>query len=261
MTETPWGAEPKSRFTTRVGNYVRYRPGYPAVLLDLLHEAWGLTPETVIADVGSGTGLLSRLFLENGNEVFGIEPNAAMREGGEAYLAQFREFRFHSVTGSAEGTTLPDASVDAVVAGQAFHWFEPVAARAEFQRILRRDGWVALIWNDRMKEASAFSRDYERLLQKFASEYGRVRATYPTRDKMTRFFGPTDFREDCVENGRLVDYEGLRGALLSSSYAPDQGHPQHAAMIEQLARIFDQHHREGRVKVGYQTRMYSGRLG
>ena len=134
MAELSSSDEPKSRFTSRVENYVRYRPRYPDALLELLHQAWGLTPETVIADVGSGTGLLSRLFLENGNEVFGIEPNAAMREAGEEYLAGFP--RFHSLAGAAEATTLADASMDAVVAGQAFHWFEPVAARAEFQRIL-----------------------------------------------------------------------------------------------------------------------------
>lgn len=254
-------AEPKSRFTSRVENYVRYRPGYPGALLEPLRSAWGLSPDTVIADVGSGTGLLSRLFLENGNEVFGVEPNAAMREAGEGYLAEFLKFQFHSVAGSAEATALADASVDAVVAGQAFHWFEPVAARTEFQRILRADGWVALIWNERLTEASAFSREYERLLQKFGTDYDRVRETYPTRDKMTRFFGHADFREDRLENAQVMDYEGLRGRLLSSSYAPDKGHPQHEVMIADLARIFGEHHTEGCVKFEYETRAYSGRLG
>jgi len=253
-------AEPKSRFPSRVGNYVRYRPGYPAALLELLRGAWGLSPDTVIADVGSGTGLLSRLFLENGNEVFGIEPNAAMREAGEAYLAEFPGFQFHSVTGSAEAATLPGPSVDAVVAGQAFHWFEPVAARGEFQRILRRGGWVALIWNERQTESSAFLQEYERLLQKFGTDYGRVRESYPNREKMSRFFLRSDFREDRVENSQVMDGQGLRGRLLSSSYAPDQGHPQHEAMLQELARIFDKNQIEDRVKFEYQTRVYSGRL-
>jgi SAM-dependent methyltransferase len=261
LAEPQSSTEPKSRFTSRVGNYVRYRPGYPAALLKLLGGAWGLSPETVIADVGSGTGLLSRLFLENGNRVFGIEPNAAMRGAGEEFLAGFRGFQFHSLAGSAEATTLPDAGVDAVVAGQAFHWFEPVAARAEFRRILRSDGWVALIWNERLTEASAFSREYEQLLQKFGTDYGRVRETYPNREKMTRFFGHADFREDRLENGQVMDYEGLRGRLLSSSYVPDKGHPQHEAMLEELTRIFDEHRTEGRVKFEYETRVYSGRLG
>ena len=237
---------------------MRYRPSYPGALLKLLHEAWGLTPATVIGDIGSGTGLLSRLFLENGNEVFGIEPNAAMRMAGEEYLAGFAQF--HSLEGAAEATTLADARVDAVVAGQAFHWFDPVAARAEFQRILRRDGWVALISNERLTQPSGFLQDYERLLQKFASEYGRVREMYPNREKIGRFFGHADFRDDRIENGQLLDFDGLRGRLLSSSYAPDKGHPQHEAMLEELARIFDEHQSEGRVKFEYETRVYSGRL-
>ena len=261
MSPWPSSAESKSRFTSRVENYLRYRPGYPGALLELLRRAWGLSPGTVIADAGSGTGLLSRLFLENGNEVFGIEPNAAMREAGERFLEEFQGFPFHSVAGSAEATTLAEASVDAVVAGQAFHWFEPAETRTEFQRILRADGWVALIWNERVTEASAFSREYERLLQKFGTDYGRVRETYPTRDKMARFFGHADFREDRLENAQVMDYEGLRGRLLSSSYAPDKGHPQHQAMIEELARIFGQHHTQGSVKFECQTRAYSGRLG
>jgi len=261
LAEPESSAEPKSRFTSRVGNYVRYRPGYPAALLELLRGPWGLSRETVIADVGSGTGLLSRLFLANGNEVFGIEPNAAMREAGEAYLAEFRGFRFHSVPGSAEATTLPDASVDAVVAGQAFHWFEPVATRAEFRRVLRREGWLALIWNERRLEGSDFLQEYERLLQEFGTDYGRVRETYPTREKMTRFFERADFREDQIENGQLIDFDGLRGRLLSASYAPDKGHPRHEAMLAGLARIFDERQTEGRVKFEYDTRVYSGRLG
>jgi SAM-dependent methyltransferase len=258
LAESPLSADPKSRFTSRVGNYVRYRPSYPGALLKVLHEAWGLTPETVIADIGSGTGLLSRLFLENGNGVFGIEPNAAMREAGEEYLAGFS--RFHSLEGAAEATPLAKASVDAVVAGQAFHWFDPAAARAEFQRILRRGGWVALISNERLTEPSDFLQDYERLLQKFASEYGRVREMYPNREKIGRFFGHADFRADRVDNGQLLDFDGLRGRLLSSSYAPDKGHPLHEAMLEELARIFDEHQTEGRVKFEYETRTYSGRL-
>jgi SAM-dependent methyltransferase len=259
LVEQPSSAEPKSRFTSRVENYVRYRPGYPGALLELLRGAWGLTPQTLIADLGSGTGLLSRLFLENGNEVFGIEPNAAMRKAGAEYLSGFP--RFHSLEGAAEAIPLPEASVDAVVAGQAFHWFEPVAARAEFQRILRCDGWVALIWNERLTKASPFSREYERLLQKFGTDYRRVREMYPTRDKINRFFGHPDFREDQLENAQVMDDEGLRGRLLSSSYAPDQGHPRHPAMIEELARIFGEHQAEGRVKFEYKTRVYSGRLG
>src|ERR1700732_4152215 len=132
-------ADSKQRFSNRVADYVRYRPGYPAEVLTLLRTQCGLKSGHVIADIGSGTGFLSELFLKNGNRVYGIEPNEAMRQAGEEYLASYDGFA--SINGSAEATTLDDASIDFVSAGQAFHWFEPVVARHEFRRILKPEGW------------------------------------------------------------------------------------------------------------------------
>ncbi len=149
----------KERFSNRVEDYVRYRPGYPRAVLDLLREECGFAPESVVADIGSGTGILTQMLLENGNVVYGVEPNAEMRAAGESLLQRYARFR--SVAGSAEATTLPDASVDFVFVGQAFHWFEPKAARAEFERVLKPRGWVAVIWNERKKDATAFLREYE----------------------------------------------------------------------------------------------------
>ena len=146
--------DPTQRFTSRVEHYVRYRPSYPRDLLDLLETRCGLSSASVVADVGSGTGILSELFLENGNRVIGIEPNKEMREAAERRLR--RHPRFTSVAGTAEATTLDDASADFVAAGQAFHWFDPERARTEFSRILKPGGWVVLAWNLRRKEATPF---------------------------------------------------------------------------------------------------------
>src|ERR1700757_2147313 len=120
-------ADAKQRFSNRVADYLRYRPGYPTAARDVLRRECNLQPGHAIADIGSGTGFLSELFLKNGNRVFGVEPNDAMRQAGEEYLAEYDNFT--SITGSAEASTLDDGSVDFVVSGQAFHWFEPVAAR------------------------------------------------------------------------------------------------------------------------------------
>ncbi len=140
-------ADSKNRFSSRVADYLRYRPHYPVGVLELLREHSGLSPAHAIADIGSGTGFLAELFLKNGNVVFGVEPNKEMREAGEEYLAAYP--RFTSINASAEATTLSAASIDFVAAGQAFHWFAPEATRREFVRILRPDGWVAIVWNDR----------------------------------------------------------------------------------------------------------------
>src|SRR5271154_1515768 len=127
--------DPTARFSSRVEKYVRYRPSYPKEVVALLGKQCGLTAESVIADVASGTGIFTRLLLENGNRVFGVEPNAEMRRAGEEYLAAFP--RFTSVAGTAEATTLPDHSVDIVTAAQAAHWFDRAKARREFVRILK----------------------------------------------------------------------------------------------------------------------------
>src|ERR1700732_4045643 len=168
-------ADAKQRFSNRVADYVRYRPGYPPEVLAVLRTACGLRPGHVIADVGSGTGFLSELFLKNGNRVYGIEPNEAMRAAGEEYLASYDAFV--SIDASAEATTLESGTINFVTAGQAFHWFEPNAARREFQRILKPGGWVVVMWNDRQMD-SAFANAYEELLVNYGTDYQRGRASY-----------------------------------------------------------------------------------
>ena len=248
----------KQRFSNRVEDYVRYRPGYPSAILDALREEYGLRPESVVADIGSGTGLLTRLFLENGNLVYGVEPNAAMREAGEQLLEKYPHFC--SVAGSAEATTLPGASVDFVVVGQAFHWFEPNATRVEFLRIMRPGGWVAVMWNERMTDTTPFLREYERFLRRFGTDYEKVSETYPREQHMTEFFGPSKFEGRFFPNEQVFDFDGLRGRLLSSSYAPPAGHLNHEPMLVELKRLFDTHQREGRVRIEYKTHMYYGQL-
>jgi SAM-dependent methyltransferase len=248
----------KQRFSNRVADYVRYRPGYPASLLELLRTECALRPEHVIADMGSGTGLLSKLFLENNNRVLGVEPNTEMREAGEEYLRIFQ--KFISVNGSAEASTLGDASVDFVTAGQAFHWFEPKAARREFIRILKPGGWVIVVWNDRRMEETQFGRDYENLLVRFGSDYTRVKDAYPDANHIRDFFGESTFVERDLPNEQAFDWDGLRGRLRSSSYAPTEGHPNFAPMMGELERIFRANAENGAVRMQYFTRIYFGQL-
>lgn len=259
-------ADSKQRFSSRVADYIRYRPGYPAAILDPLRDECGLAPQSGVADIGSGTGLLSRLFLDNGNVVYGVEPNSEMRAAGEQFLSSYPKFR--SIAASAEATTLADASADFVVAGQAFHWFDPPAARTEFARILRPQGtcggsaggWVAVVWNERRVETSALLRAYEELLRKYSTDYAQVSAQYPEDERMADFFGPGELRHRTFPNEQLFDFRGLRGRLLSSSYSPLREHPNHLPMLDELQRIFDAHQENGRVRIEYTTHIYYGRL-
>ena len=250
-------ADSKDRFSARVADYLRYRPGYPSGVRDILRAECGLKSGHTIADIGSGTGFLSEIFLKNGNRIFGVEPNEAMRQAGEEYLASYDSFT--SINGSAEATTLDDASVDFVAAGQAFHWFDRNAARREFVRILKPDGWVVVVWNERLTDTSAFLRDYESLLRQFGTDYARVKESYPTEQHMRDFFGVNAYSSHELPNFQEFDFEGLAGRLRSSSFSPTPDHPNYAPMMAELKRIFDAYNQQGNVRLEYSTHIYFGR--
>lgn len=251
-------ADSKQRFSNRVADYLHYRPGYPSAIRDLLRSECGLRPGHLVADIGSGTGFLSELFLKNGNRVLGVEPNEEMRRAGEEYLAAYDGFA--SVNGSAESTTLGDASVDFVAVGQAFHWFDQGAARCEFVRVLKPAGWVVVVWNERLTDATPFLRDYEALLRKFGIDYARVRESYPSEEHMRAFFAQNPYASRTLPNSQEFDFDGLAGRLHSSSYMPSSGDPNFAPMMAEAQRIFAVHSQLGRVRLEYSTRVYFGRL-
>jgi SAM-dependent methyltransferase len=246
--------DPATRFSSRVADYVRWRPRYPAELTALLRRECGLRPGHVVADVGSGTGILTERFLEDGHLVYAVEPNAEMAEAAEAALSHFPGHR--PVRGRAEATGLADAAVDLVIAGQAFHWFEPVAARVELRRILRsRGGPVVLVWNVRRTD-TPFLQEYEALLHKWSTDYAEVSAGHASETAVAAFLAPERVRRHTLPNEQVFDLPGLRGRLLSSSYSPPPGHPRHAPMLEALEALHARHAREGRVVFLYDTEVF-----
>ncbi|MFZ0814390.1 MAG: class I SAM-dependent methyltransferase [Candidatus Sulfotelmatobacter sp.] len=246
-----------SRFSDRVENYVRYRPGYPPEVMQTLKAECGLASSHVVADIASGTGIWTRTLLENGNPVFGVEPNAEMRGAGEQLLSEFPKFT--TLAGTAEATTLPDQSVDFVTAAQAAHWFDRARSRREFVRILKPGGWLVLLWNERVTDSTKFLRDYEQLLLTYGTDYQDIRHEHTT-DVVNEFFDPAPYQERVFNLRQEFDYAGIEGRLLSSSYAPGPGHPQHAPMLKELRRIFDACAVDGRAAFDYKTRLYFGQL-
>jgi SAM-dependent methyltransferase len=248
---------PTLRFSNRVENYRKYRPGYPTEIIPLLKSECGLTRDSLIADLGSGTGLFTEIFLKNGNGVFGVEPNAEMRAAGEQILSGYPKFK--SVDGAAESTNLPDHSVDFVVAGQAFHWFDRRQARPEFKRILQPDGWVVLAWNGYRVESSQMMASYQTLVAKYGTDYSEVQREVVGVDVET-FYAPGSCKCARFSFRQRFDYEGLEGRLLSSSYAPGPDHPNYEAMLGDLRKLFDAHQEDGKVNFDYETEVYYGRL-
>ena len=248
---------PTERFSSRVENYVRFRPSYPKEVIDVLRAECGLTPDQIVADIASGTGLFTRLLLENGNRVFGIEPNKDMRAAGEHYLAAFPNFT--SIDGTAESTTLPDHSIDLVTCAQAAHWLKREDALREFQRILKPNHFVVILFNDRKVKGNPFSDDYEELVVKYGTDYSEVQRLGRIFEGVD-FFAPYRCDKRTLPNHQDFDYQSLEGRLLSSSYAPQRGDPSFEPMIAELKRLFDKHQRNGCVRMEYDTNIYFGKL-
>jgi ubiquinone/menaquinone biosynthesis C-methylase UbiE len=241
------------RFSVRAGAYSLYRPSYPAAVAEVLQRECGLQAGSQVADIGCGTGLLAEVFLNAGCHVIGVEPNAEMRQAGERQLSGYGQFR--SIDGRAEATGLPDASVDFVTAGQAFHWFDAPGARTEFMRILRPDGWLVLVWNERPRDATGFQSAYADTANRYAPELNRIR-----EESIDTVFGGRNWRLEKLPNQQRLDRAGLVGRLSSTSYAPVPGTPEHDEMEQALFALFDRYEEGGSVTLLYETLVYFGRL-
>ena len=249
--------DPLHRFSNRVENYLKYRPRYPPEILRLLESKCNLTSETVIADLGSGTGFLTELFLQNGNKVFGVEPNSEMRAAGERVLAHYTNFI--SIDGKAEATTLPQQSIDLISAGQAFHWFDREKARMEFERILKPGGWVVLVWNGFHAETSPLIKGYQEVMVEYGTDYQEVNREIEGLD-LANFFLPHQCQLKRFPYRQIFDFEGLKGRFLSASYAPEPSNPRFDEMVRDLRAVFQTNQRDGTVSFDYETEVYYGQL-
>jgi SAM-dependent methyltransferase len=247
---------PTQRFSSRVDNYVRYRPSYPREVAEMLRTECGLTSDSVVADIGSGTGKLTELLLPHAKRVVAIEPNLEMREAGERLLQPHSNFV--SVAGTAEVTTLPEHSVDLIVAGQAFHWFDRERTRAEFGRILKPGGWIALIWNGLQTRSTPFLWHTRRCCASSRPNMN-TSTTAMLICRSSASFLEVNHNSDHFLHSKLRLLRSPRTAAFLILRARE-GEPGCAAMLTQLLTIFDAHQQDGQVVFLYDTLVYFGQL-
>jgi len=246
------------RFSRTVEYYVKYRPAYPQAIFDFLVRECELSDETLVADIGSGTGLMARLFLKNGYSVIGVEPNDQMRQVGQQLLKDYP--RFTSLKGTAEATTLPNQSVDLIAVGEAFHWFEPLATRQEFVRLLKPGGWVVIARNV-PRHDTPFLAAHQQLKLKYREKNSPSRFTAETADEKIRtFFAPQEVKLQRFDNAQTFDYDGLKGRLLSASHSPKPEQPEYEAMLHELEALFETYQKDNQVTLAYDCMVHYGQL-
>jgi SAM-dependent methyltransferase len=228
-----------SLFHGKAADYAKYRVDYPATMISAALESVGVARDDVVADLGSGTGMLSRWFLERGNRVFGVEPDHGMRQVAETSLRRFGA-RFTGIDGTAERTSLGDSSVTVVAVGNALHYFEPLATRTEVDRILQRSGRVLIVGHDGAANPNDFMRAY---LDFIAGVAGPEAGFFHQRDRVSQametfFAGRPLHEEDMGDHTFNLTWDGLRGRFLSTSVAPSEGDPRRSGVLTQLADVF-----------------------
>lgn len=242
------------RFSERVGDYTKYRPSYPDVAVEWVLREAHIQPQDAIADVGAGTGIMSGLLLRHGAHVYAVEPDPVMRAAAEAAHGGFKNY--HSVDGTAESTKLADESVKLVTVAQAFHWFDFVAAKHEFARILKPDGRVALFWNTRRSEANPFHQDYEAFFRTHGTDYREVSHTRIDSQAFDEFFA--HHRKQSFANRQDLNLEGLLGRIKSCSFVPHEGEDGFDEMITAARALFEKHADNDRVTILYDCEVYIG---
>jgi ubiquinone/menaquinone biosynthesis C-methylase UbiE len=247
------------RFSSKTEDYAKYRPDFPVEIVEFLYSKGVIKEASIVADIGSGTGRFTRLLLESGNLVYGVERNNEMRSKAEELLSQFRNFI--SIAGSAEETGLRDSSIDLITVAQAFHWFDKEKCLSEFRRISKDNGRVFIVWDDFLGDYNDFSMEYNKVLSDFRIVEPENKGKRISRAEMIDGF----FKENKYESMSFIHeiyqgFEGIRGGALSASFTPKPGEKNYEEFISELKRVFDKYEDAGKVCTAFRSVCYLGEI-
>ena len=249
----------EEKFTGKADIYAKYRPTYPDSFIKYLYHDIGFNNNSVIADIGSGTGILTELLLKQGSTVYGIEPNEDMRKSAEITLSLYSNF--HSVNATAEQTDRPDLSVNYITAAQAFHWFDRKRFKSECQRILCKNGLVVLVWNSR-DNTSDLVKENDLINRKFCPNFkgfsGGMRGESP--EEYRDFFKNGLCEYKIFNHDLLFDEDGFIGRNMSASYAPRPTEYNYEPYVSALKQLFEKYNASGILCMPNLTRSYVGQV-
>jgi ubiquinone/menaquinone biosynthesis C-methylase UbiE len=238
--------------------YLAYRPRFPRGIITFLREHGGLPEGAVVADVGAGTGMLAEIFLDAGHRVIAVEPNGGMLEACRALAAQQPALRV--VQGSAEATTLPDASVDLIAVGRAMHWFDWPRAHREFARVLRPDGWVLVASNGHSDSGGPISTRLSEILRKSRTDSAEADTTRDFEKRLRGFLDTSSWQRRTLHHAMTVDFATLLGYAESLSAIPRPSERGHDGMVAELTMVFEEYQRDGLLVTPLTCNLHLGRL-
>lgn len=250
--------KPTDKFSGKADVYSKSRPSYPNEYIDYLFSANSLNETSKVADIGSGTGILSRQLLKRGLNVITVEPNDDMRRKAEQDLNEFEHFI--SIKASAEETTLPDKNLDLVIAAQAFHWFDQEKFKCECKRILKKDAKVALVWNSRDSSNPLIIENAEIFKKYCPSFYGFSGGIGEDEEIFTRFYREGKYEYKRFPNDITLDFNGFLGRNLSASYSLKPEDKDYQLFMEAITDLFEKYNNGGKIVMPNYTRSYLGHV-
>ena len=249
--------DPTRKFEGYAADYTAGRPGYAIELIDCFFSDHGLTEDSIIADIGSGTGKFAKFLIDRGNEVYCVEPNDDMRSTAEKELSSYPNF--HSVNGGAEDTTLPDSRVDFITTAQAFHWFDVEKFRTECGRILKDNGKVALIWNVR-DMSDPINQELHDMFSRYCPDFVGFSGGIVKDDQRIKDFFLDKYEYVAFDNPLYLQKEKFIARCLSGSYSIKEGDKDYEAYMAKIERIFEKYSDNGIVSLANSSVAYIGAI-
>ncbi|HLO27660.1 MAG TPA: class I SAM-dependent methyltransferase [Anaerolineales bacterium] len=243
-------------YSTKAEKYAKYRWDYSLQAIEAIIQIAHVTEQTLAADIGAGTGMLTKHFAGRVRHIYAVEPNDEMRKIAEGQLERFENCSV--IKGCAEAIPLGNQSVDLITVAQALHWFDPTRTRAEFRRVLKPKGWLTAIRNYGVDQT--LNQAMGRICAE-ADRAGLLEAVpHPEEKPVSYYCGHEDIQRLTYEIEEKQNWDEFIGSLLSASYMPEESHPSYPRLERVARQVFDDLSENGELRVRGETELIIGQV-